>query len=190
LSIIQKPVSKSWATAKTELKIDRSTAAALSLASGRMSQIRAVVQNQSRFLLFARTFLTGLCSLSSGLLAPRTGRNRKGQAMSTKTMRNARTLIVAGILGVGGAVAIATASPSWAMPALSNTAAVRTAESNPLTDVHYCRRGYHRHRYYWPGYYGGGYGYPYWYNPYTYYYPYYYTYYYTYPFYGFGGWFW
>jgi len=109
--------------------------------------------------------------------------------MSTKTMNRARALGAAAILGVAGAVAITTASPSWAMPVLAKTAAVSTAESNPLTDVRYCRCGYHRHGNYRRGYYGGGYGYPYWYNPNSYYYPYFYPYYYTYPLYGFGGWY-
>jgi len=102
--------------------------------------------------------------------------------MSARTIKNVMALGAAGAL-VAGAVAIATASPSWAMPVLSKTAAVVTAASNPVTDVRYYRRGYRR------GYYGRGYGYPWWYNPYSYYYPYYYPYYYTYPFYGWGGWY-
>src|ERR1700730_9544503 len=120
--------------------------------------------------------------------------------MSTKTMKNAIALAVAGILGVGGAVAIATASPSWSMAVLSSTAAVKTAATNQVTDVHYYRRGYYRHGYYGRGYYRRGYyrrgyGYPYWYDPYSYYYPYYYPYAYpysySYPFsfgFGWGGW--
>jgi hypothetical protein len=107
--------------------------------------------------------------------------------MSTKTMKNAIALAVAGILGVGGAVAIATASPSWAMPVLSSTAAVKTAASNQVTDVHYYRRGYYRHGYYRHGYYGRGYyrrgyGYPWWGDPYAYAYPYSYPYAYYYPY--------
>jgi hypothetical protein len=153
-----------------------------------MFQIRAAVQNQLHFLLFARTFLTGLCFVSSGMLAPRMGFNRKGQSMSTKTMKNTMALGAAAILGVAGAVVIATASPSWAMPVLAKTAAVSTAASNQVTDVHYYRRGYHRQCCYRRGYYGRAYGYPYWYNPYSYYYPYFYPYYYTYPFYSWGGW--
>jgi hypothetical protein len=108
--------------------------------------------------------------------------------MSTKTMKRARALGAAAILGVAGAVVITTASPSWAMPVLANPAAVRTAASNPVTDVRYYRRGYHRQCCYRRGYYGRPYAYYYWGNPYAYAYPYYYPYYYTYPFYGFGGW--
>lgn len=115
--------------------------------------------------------------------------------MNSKTMKHAMALGAGGAL-VAGAVAIATASPSWAMPVPPGTAAVSTAASNQVTNVRYCRCGYHRHGNYRRGYYGGGHGYPYWYNPYSYYnpyyysyyYPYYYPYYYTYPFYGFGGW--
>jgi hypothetical protein len=112
--------------------------------------------------------------------------------MSTKTM-NVIALGAGGAL-VAGAVAIATASPSWTMPVLPNTVAVPTAASNPITDVQYYRRGYHRHGYYGRGYYrrgyyGGGYGYPY--GGYRYAYPYAYPYSYSYPFsFGFswGGW--
>jgi len=194
LSVILEPVSKACAAAKARLAIDRSTAAALSLAScaGAAGSLKFVpaVQNQMRFMQFSRTFLTRLCSVSSGMLAPRRGRNQKGQTMSTKTMKNAIALSAAGILGVGGAVAIAMPSRSWAMPVLANTAAVRTAAANQVTDVRYYRHRYYRHRYYRRGYYGRAYAYPYWYNPYSYYYPFYYPYYYTYPFYGFGGWFW
>jgi hypothetical protein len=77
---------------------------------------------------------------------------------------------------VAGAVAIATASPSWTMPVLPNTVAVTRAASNQITDVRYYGRGYHRgyygrgygrsyygrgygRGYYGRGYYGGGYGY-------------------------------
>jgi hypothetical protein len=82
-------------------------------------------------------------------------------------MKNAIALGAAGILGVGGAFVITTTSPSWAMPVLSNTPAVRIAASIQVTDVQYYRHGY----------YGRGYGYPYWGNPYPY------------PFgYGCGGW--
>jgi len=111
--------------------------------------------------------------------------------MITKTMKNAMALGAGFALGVAGAVVIATASPSWAAPVLSNTAAVRTAASNHVTDVQYYRRGYHRHGYYrrgyqrhgyyGGGYYGRGYGYPYQGNPYPYSY--------SYPSgYGWGGW--
>ena len=63
--------------------------------------------------------------------------------MNSKTMKNVMALGAGGAL-FAGAVAIATASPSWAMPVLSNMAAVRTAASNQKTDVHYYRRGYYR----------------------------------------------
>ena len=36
--------------------------------------------------------------------------------MSSKTMKNAVVVVAAGALGFAGAVAIATASPSWAAP--------------------------------------------------------------------------
>ena len=104
--------------------------------------------------------------------------------MSTKTMKNAIALGAAGLLGLGGAFAITTASPSWAMPVLPNTEAVRTAASNQLTDVRYYGRGHYRHGYYGHGYYrrgyygrryyGGAYGNPYGGSPYAY--PYYNTY--------------
>jgi hypothetical protein len=103
-------------------------------------------------------------------------------------MKNVMALGAGGAL-VAGAVAIATASPSWAMPVLSKTAAVVTAASNAVTDVRYHRRGYYRHGCYRRGYYGRGYGYPWWYNPYSYYYPYYYTYPFTFGF-RWGGWGW
>ena len=101
--------------------------------------------------------------------------------MSTKAMKNVMALGIGGAL-IAGAVAIATASPSWTMPVLPNTVAVTTAASNQITDVRYYRRGYGRgyygrgyrrgyygrgyygHRgyyspgYYGPGYYGPGYG--------------------------------
>jgi hypothetical protein len=114
--------------------------------------------------------------------------------MNTKTIKNVMALGAGGAL-VAGAIAIATASQSWAMPVLSHTAAVKTATSNQVTDVHYYRHGYYRHRYYGRryyrrgyyggGYYGGGYGYPYG----GYSYPYAYSY--PFPFgYGWGGWGW
>jgi hypothetical protein len=117
--------------------------------------------------------------------------------MSTKTMKHAIALGAGGAL-VAGAVVIATPSPSWAMPVLSNTAAVSAAASNQVTDVRYYRRGYYGRGYgrgyygrgygrgyYGRGYYGGGYGYPYWGNPYPYAYSY------PFPFgYGWGGWGW
>ena len=121
--------------------------------------------------------------------------------MSTKTMKHVMVLGAGGAL-VAGAVAIATAGPSWAMPVLAKTAAVSTAVSNQVTDVRYYRRGYYGHRYYRHGYYGrryygGGYGYPYAGYPYAYAYPYAYpypySYSYSYPFsfgFGWGGWGW
>jgi hypothetical protein len=143
--------------------------------------------------------LTRLGAVSSGLRAPGTGRKRKGLAMSTKTMKNAMALGATGALGVACAVAIATASPSWATPVLSNTAAVRTAASNQVTEVRYYGRGHYGRGYgrgfygrgygrgyygggYGRGFYGGGYGYPY--GGYAYpYYPY------ANPYgYGWGGW--
>jgi hypothetical protein len=108
-------------------------------------------------------------------------RKRKGQAMSTKPMKNAMALGAGGAL-VGGAVAIATASPSWAMPVLSSRAAVRTATSNPVTDTHYYRRDYYRHGCYGRGYYRLRYGYPWWGDSFAYAYPYAYPYSYSYPY--------
>jgi hypothetical protein len=130
--------------------------------------------------------------------------------MSTKTMKHAMALAAGGAL-IAGTVAIATASPSSAMPVLSNTAAVTTAASNYVTDIRYYRRGYYgrgygrgyygrgyRRGYYGRGYYGrryygGGYGYPYYGGgygyPYSYSYGYPYSY--SYPFsfgFGWGGW--
>ena len=118
--------------------------------------------------------------------------------MSTKTMKNAMALGATGALGVACAVAIATASPSWAAPVLY-TAAVRTAASNQVTEVRYYGRGHYGRGYgrgfygrgygrgyygggYGRGFYGGGYGYPY--GGYAYpYYPY------ANPYgYGWGGW--
>ncbi len=133
--------------------------------------------------------------------------------MDTETTKHAMALGAGGML-VTGALAIATASPPWAMPAPSNTAAVKIAASNPITDVRYYRRGYYRHGYYGHGYYGRGYGrgyygrgygYPWWGNPdhyayaypysysYPYYFPYPYSYSYSYPGsvdygWGWGGW--
>lgn len=98
--------------------------------------------------------------------------------------------LIAGALGVAGAVAIPTANPSWAAPVASNAAAVGTAASTQVTDVryyrrHYYGRGYYGHRYYHRGYAYpyAGYGYPYAGYAYPYYYPY------AYPYLGFGfGW--
>jgi hypothetical protein len=118
------------------------------------------------------------------------GRNRKGQAMSTKTMKNVIALGAAGLLGLGGAFAITTASPSWAMPVLSNTVVAGTAASTQITEVRYYGRGYGHRGYYGRGYarrgyYRRGYGYPYG----GYAYPYAYPYYSPLPFgYGWGGW--
>ena len=111
--------------------------------------------------------------------------------MSTKTMKHVMALGAGGAF-VAGAVAIATVSPSWAMPVLSHTAAVSTAASNPVTDVRYYRRGYYGHRYYRRGYYGRRYYWRLWLplwgiRAYPYAYPYSYSY--SYPFVGFGwGW--
>jgi hypothetical protein len=77
--------------------------------------------------------------------------------MSSKTMKNARAVGVAAVLGVAGAFAVAIASPSWAAATLPNVAAVKTAASIQVTDVRYYRRGYARHGYYRRGYYGRGY---------------------------------
>jgi hypothetical protein len=95
--------------------------------------------------------------------------------------------LAAGALGV--AVAIVTASPSWAAPVAPDTTAVTTAASNQLIDVQYHRRGYYGRgygrRYYGRGYYRRGYGYPYA----GYAYPNYYPYTYPSPYLGFGfGW--
>jgi hypothetical protein len=57
--------------------------------------------------------------------------------MSTRRMKNAMALGAIGVLGVAGALAIATASPLWTAPVLSNPAAVRTAASNQVIDVQY-----------------------------------------------------
>ncbi|HUI20791.1 MAG TPA: hypothetical protein VLZ74_07070 [Methylocella sp.] len=115
--------------------------------------------------------------------------------MSGKTINN-RVAFAAGVLGVAGAVLLATASPSSAAPIAPNAAAVKTAVSNQITHVQYRGRGYGRggygRRYYGRGYYGRGYwgrgwGYPY--GGYAYPYPYYYPYPYPYPYVGFGfGW--
>jgi hypothetical protein len=97
------------------------------------------------------------------------------------SVKNAIALGAGGAL-VAGAVAIATASPSWAMPVLSNMAAVSTAASNQVTDLHYCRGGYYCHGYYGRGYDRRRYGYPWWGDPYAYAYPYSHPYVYSYPY--------
>ena len=74
-------------------------------------------------------------------------------------MKNAVAL-VAGALGIAGAVAIDAASPSQAAPAIPNTAAVKTTASTQVTDVYY-RRGYYGRGYYGRRYYRRGYAYPY-----------------------------
>ena len=124
--------------------------------------------------------------------------------MRTNTISYARAL-AAGALGFAGAVAIATASPSWAAPVAPDATAVRTAAPNQLIDVQYHRRGYYGRgygrgyyghgygrRYYGQGYYRRGYGYPYagYAYPYAgYAYPNYYPYAYSSPYLGFGfGW--
>ena len=105
--------------------------------------------------------------------------------MRTNTISYAMAL-AAGVLGV--AVAIVTASPSWAAPVAPDPTAVRTAASNQLIDVQYHRRGYYGRgygrRYYGRGYYRRGYGYPYA----GYAYPNYYPYAYPSPYLGFGFW--
>jgi hypothetical protein len=93
-----------------------------------------------------------------------------------------RLALGAGGALVAGAVAIATASPSRAMPVLSDTATVTAAASNQVTDVHYYRRGYYRRGYYGRGYYRRDYGYPWWGDPYAYAYAYAYAYPYSYPY--------
>jgi hypothetical protein len=118
--------------------------------------------------------------------------------MSNKTMRSSMAFVSGGALIAG---AIVTAIPSWAATVPANTAVLRTPASNQVTDVHYYRRGYYRHRYYGRGYYPGRYGYPWWGDPYAYAcpysypyaYSYLYPYYYSYPFsvgfgWGWGGW--
>jgi hypothetical protein len=90
--------------------------------------------------------------------------------MSFRTMKNAVAL-AASALGVAGAVAITTASPSWAVPVASNIATVGTAASNQVTDVQYRHRGYYGRGYRGRGYYGRGYyrrGYAYPYGGYAY----------------------
>jgi hypothetical protein len=57
--------------------------------------------------------------------------------MSTKTVKNAKALGAISVLGVAGALAIATASPLWAASVLSNPAAVRTPASSQVIDVQY-----------------------------------------------------
>ena len=47
-------------------------------------------------------------------------------------------------IAIAGVMTIGVASPSWAAPVLSNTAAVATAAPNAVTDVRYYRNGYHR----------------------------------------------
>jgi hypothetical protein len=83
--------------------------------------------------------------------------NRKGQAMSIKTTKNAIALGAAGMLGAAGALVIATASPSLAIPVWSNMAAVGTAAANQVIDVRHYRRGYYGRRTYRRGYYRRGY---------------------------------
>jgi hypothetical protein len=60
--------------------------------------------------------------------------------MTTKTRSIA--IAIAGATAIG--VASPIASPAWAAPVLSNTAAVATAAPNAVTDVRYYRNGYHR----------------------------------------------
>jgi hypothetical protein len=83
-------------------------------------------------------------------------RKPKGQTMSSK-MKNSMAVGIAAIVGVAGAFAIVTASPSWAAATLPNVAAVKAAASIKVTDVRYYRRGYGRQGYARHGYYGRGY---------------------------------
>jgi hypothetical protein len=107
--------------------------------------------------------------------------------MSTKTMKYAA--LVAGALGIAGAVAITMANPSRAAPVTSIAAAIKAEASTQVTEVYY-RRHYYGRRYYRRGYAYPyrGYGYPY--GGYAYpYYPYGYSYPYARPYLGFGfGW--
>jgi hypothetical protein len=94
----------------------------------------------------------------SDLWASRRGpKKRKGQTMRTKTMKNSMALGACGVLGLAGVLVIATANSLWAAPALLNTAAVRTAALNQVTNVQYYDHGYHRNGYRRHGYYGRGY---------------------------------
>jgi hypothetical protein len=56
--------------------------------------------------------------------------------MSNVTMKRSVALAIA------GAMAIGVASPAWAAPVLSNTAAVKAAVPAATTDVRYYRNGY------------------------------------------------
>ena len=120
---------------------------------GRPSRIRATAENQPRFPLFARTFR--LSAVSSGLRGARNGGQAKRtghehhdneECDSTRRCRYARRLRCSRdrhgkpVVGYAGSV---------------NTAAVRTAASNQVTDVRH--RGY-RHGYYGRGYRHGYYG--------------------------------
>jgi hypothetical protein len=60
--------------------------------------------------------------------------------MTMKTMMTKGALAIA----VAGAMTIGVASPSWAAPVLSNTAAVKAAAPNAVTDVRYYGNGYRR----------------------------------------------
>jgi hypothetical protein len=60
--------------------------------------------------------------------------------MTMNTMMTKCSIAIA----IAGAMTIGVASPSWAAPVLSNTAAVATAAPNAATDVRYYRNGYRR----------------------------------------------
>jgi hypothetical protein len=82
--------------------------------------------------------------------------------MGIESMKNAVALGAAGSLGVASAVAIATASPSWAVPVRPDAAAVSAPALSHITNVRY-----HGRRYY----YRSGYVLPYWWDCDSYYYP-------------------
>jgi hypothetical protein len=68
-------------------------------------------------------------------------RTREDMTMNTMNkMTTMRPIAIA----IAGAMTIGVASPSWAAPALSNSAAVGTAAPNRVTDVRYYRDRYHR----------------------------------------------
>jgi hypothetical protein len=69
---------------------------------------------------------------------------KKGHHMSGNMMAAA---LAAGVLGIAGAVAIASASPSSAAPIVPGTVTVKALPSTPASDVNY-RRGCYGRRYY------------------------------------------
>jgi branched-subunit amino acid ABC-type transport system permease component len=62
--------------------------------------------------------------------------------MNKMTTKRSIAIAIAGAMTIG--VAIPIASPAFAAPVLSNTAAVATAAPSAVTDVRYYRNGYHR----------------------------------------------